>query len=136
VLTWNYPLDIMFRSSNVHGWPQVVIGVYGLTVWGGDVIRGYGCTHVPTIPGRYTRYIQLYTPISSSICQRITAWITNNPPEFFDSKFIAQGKGREGPPNERERSSNSGRLNSNSGSFRRILFSVPSQSLAFAATVA
>lgn len=95
VLTWNYPIDIMFRSSNVHGWPQVVIGVYGLTVWGGDVIRGYGCTHVPTTPGRHTKYIQLYTPISSSLCQRFTAWLTNNPPEFFDSKFISQGRGRE-----------------------------------------
>ena len=85
----------MFRSSNVHGWPQIVLGVYGLTAFGGDVVRGYGCTHVPTQVGRYTRYIQLYTPVSSSLCQRLSAWITNNPPEFFDSKFIAQGKGRE-----------------------------------------
>lgn len=96
VLVWNYPLDIMFRSSNVYGWPQLVLGVYGLTMWGSDVIRGYGCTHIPTVPGRYTRYVSLYTPVSSSLCQRITAWLTNNPPEFFDSKFIAQGKGREG----------------------------------------
>ena len=94
-LVWNYPLDVMFRSSNVHGWPQVVLGVYGLTAFGGDVVRGYGCVHVPTHPGRYTRYVQLYTPVSSSLCQRLTAWVTNNPPEFFDSKFIAQGKGRE-----------------------------------------
>lgn len=94
-LTWNYPLDIMFRSSNVHGWPQVVLGVYGLTAFGGDVVRGYAATHVPTTPGRHTRYVQLYTPVSSSWCQRLTAWLTNNPPEFFDSKFVAQGKGRE-----------------------------------------
>lgn len=94
-LTWNYPLDIMFRSSNVHGWPQLVLGVYGLTAFGGDVVRGYAFTHVPTTPGRHTRYVQLYTPVSSSWCQRLTAWITNNPPEFFDSKFVAQGKGRE-----------------------------------------
>jgi hypothetical protein len=85
----------MFRSSNVHGWPQIVLGVYGLTMFGGDVVRGYGCTHVPTLPGRYTKYVQLYTPVSSSCLQRVTAWVMNNPPEFFDSKFIAQGKGRE-----------------------------------------
>jgi B9 domain-containing protein 1 len=94
-LTWNYPLDIMFRSCNVHGWPQLVLGVYGLTTMGGDVVRGYAATHVPTTPGRHTRYVQLYTPVSSSCCQRLTAWLTNNPPEFFDSKFVAQGKGRE-----------------------------------------
>lgn len=61
VFIWNYPLDITFRSSNVHGWPQIVIGVYGLTMFGKDVIRGYGCTHVPTTPGNnyYTSTIIL-----------------------------------------------------------------------------
>jgi len=93
--TWSYPIDALFRSTNVHGWPQLVLGVYGLTVWGGDVVRGYGCTHIPTQPGTHTRYIPLYTPVSSSLCQRLTAWLTNNPPEFFDARFIAQGKGRE-----------------------------------------
>jgi hypothetical protein len=85
----------MFRSSNVHGWPQLVVGVYGLTMMGGDVVRGYASVHVPTTPGRHTRYVQLYTPVSSSCCQRLTAWLTHNPPEFFDSKFVAQGRGRE-----------------------------------------
>lgn len=95
VFTWNYPIEVMFRSTNVHGWPQIVISVYGLTMFGGDVIRGYGCTHLPTTPGRHVKYVPLYVPLSSSLCQRLTAWITGNPPEFFDSKFIAQGKGRE-----------------------------------------
>jgi hypothetical protein len=87
---------MIFRSTNIFGWPQIVIGIYGLTMFGSDVIRGYGCCYLPTTPGRHIRYIHLYTPMSSSLCQRITAWIMNNPPEFFDSKFISQGKGREG----------------------------------------
>jgi B9 domain-containing protein 1 len=67
----------------------------GITAFGNDVIRGYGCTHVPLTPGRHVRYLHLYSPVSSSLWQRFTSWVTNNPPEFFDSKFIAQGKGRE-----------------------------------------
>jgi len=50
---WNYPIDITFRSTNVHGWPQIVLSVYGLTAFGQDVVRGYGWAHVPTTPGRY-----------------------------------------------------------------------------------
>lgn len=44
----------------------------------------------------HVRYVHLYTPRSSSLWQQFTSWLTGNPPEFFDSKFIAQGKGREG----------------------------------------
>lgn len=95
VYTWNYPLDITFRTTNVHGWPQLVLSVYGINLMGKDVIRGYGCTHVPVTPGRHVRYVRLYTPVSSSWCQQLVAWLTGNPAEFFDAKFVAQGHGRE-----------------------------------------
>eukprot|EP01006_Ploeotia_vitrea_P026784 TRINITY_DN59729_c2_g1_i1.p2 TRINITY_DN59729_c2_g1~~TRINITY_DN59729_c2_g1_i1.p2 ORF type:complete len:167 (-),score=80.75 TRINITY_DN59729_c2_g1_i1:58-558(-) len=93
--TWNYPIDITFRSTNVHGWPQLVISCYGINMLGKDVIRGYGAVHLPTTPGRHTRYIRLYRPRSSSMCQRLRAWITATPPEFLDSKFFAYSDGRE-----------------------------------------
>ena len=95
VLVWNYPLDVTFRSSNVFGWPQLVIGVYGVSNMGQDIIQGYASVHLPLQSGRFTRYLPLFTPLSSSIWQRISAFLTNSPPEFFDSKFVAQGKGRE-----------------------------------------
>jgi hypothetical protein len=37
----------------------------------------------------------MYAPVSSSLCQQFTAWLTCTPPEFFETNFIAQGKGRE-----------------------------------------
>lgn len=92
---WNYPVDITFRSTNVHGWPQIVISVYGINALGKDIIRGYGCIHLPVVPGQHDVFVRLYVPASSSWCQRFTSWITGNPPEFFDAKFISQGKGRE-----------------------------------------
>lgn len=91
--TWNYPLDITFRSTNAFGWPQVVLTVYSINAAGKDVVRGYGCVHIPTTPGRHVRYVRLYSPVSSSMCQRIMSWIMGNPPEFFNAKFVAQGKG-------------------------------------------
>mmetsp|Transcript_35975 Transcript_35975/g.70711 ORF Transcript_35975/g.70711 Transcript_35975/m.70711 type:complete len:264 (-) Transcript_35975:307-1098(-) len=95
VFVWNYPIDLTFRSTNVHGWPQIVLSVYGINMSGKDVIKGYGWVHVPLIPGRYTQYCRLYAPKSSSWCAQLIAWLTGNPPEFFDAKFVAQGKGRE-----------------------------------------
>ena len=38
--------------SNVYVGPQLVVSVYGYDVFGRDVPRGYGVTHVPITPGR------------------------------------------------------------------------------------
>jgi B9 domain-containing protein 1 len=51
-LVWNLPLDITFKSTNAFGWPQIVISVFGLDAFGRDVIKGYGCIHLPTAAGR------------------------------------------------------------------------------------
>lgn len=32
--------------------PQIVISVYGPDVFGNDVVRGYGATHIPITPGQ------------------------------------------------------------------------------------
>lgn len=95
VFLWNYPVDVTFRSSNPYGWPQLVVSVYALNAFGRDVICGYGFVHVPTTPGRHERYVQLYRPRSSSLCNRIVTWLVGSPPEFFDSDFVAQGRGRD-----------------------------------------
>jgi hypothetical protein len=95
--TWNFPIDVSFRSTNVHGWPQLAISVYGINLLGRDVIQGYGCVHLPTTPGRcgphavgcmewpwvddgracahrHERIVRLFTPMSSSFFQQFTAW--------------------------------------------------------------
>jgi hypothetical protein len=28
-MVWNFPIDLTFKSTNVYGWPQLVIGVHG-----------------------------------------------------------------------------------------------------------
>ena len=51
-LVWNLPLDVTFKSTNAFGWPQLVVSVFGLDAFGRDVVKGYGCTHLPTAAGR------------------------------------------------------------------------------------
>lgn len=38
---WNLPIELTMSSSNVHGWPQLAVSVYGLNFFGLDVVRGY-----------------------------------------------------------------------------------------------
>lgn len=53
MLVWNFPLDVTYKSTNAYGWPQLVVSVYGLDYMGRDVIKGYGCMHLPTCAGRW-----------------------------------------------------------------------------------
>ena len=52
-LVWNFPLSITLKSSSPHGWPQLVVAVYGPDLLGNDVVRGYGALHAPLAPGRH-----------------------------------------------------------------------------------
>lgn len=50
---WNFPIDIAFKSTNVFGWPTLILSVYGFDFMGRDVVRGYGSLILPTISGTY-----------------------------------------------------------------------------------
>jgi len=95
LVVWNFPIDISFTSTNAHGWPRMVLSVYGLDMLGRDVVHGYGQLHIPTQPGVYTRYVRMFKPVSLSWVQQITAWMFGNQAEFYDSKFVGQGKNRD-----------------------------------------
>ena len=93
---WNFPLDITYKSTNAFGWPQLIVSVYGLDAFGRDVIKGYGCMHLPTCSGRFDLKLRLFKPKSASLMQSFTAWMTGMPAEFSDPKFPSYGEGREG----------------------------------------
>ncbi|XP_074648203.1 B9 domain-containing protein 1-like [Tubulanus polymorphus] len=92
---FNFPIDITFKSTNPSGWPQIVVYSYGIDIFGNDVVRGYGATHIPVTPGRHKRKIAMFVPESSSKLQKLTGWMLGRRPEFVDPRVIAQGEGRE-----------------------------------------
>ncbi|KAK1943484.1 B9 domain-containing protein 1 [Phytophthora citrophthora] len=91
----NFPIDVSFKSTNPFGWPRLVLSLYGLDAFGRDVVRGYGTVAFPITPGCSVREVPLFRPMSSSLVQQFVAWLTGSPPEYFDSKFIAQSDSRE-----------------------------------------
>lgn len=64
-------------------------------LFGRYVIRGYGSVLIPTVPGKYTRYVRTFAPVSSTYLQGFLGWMTGQLPEFYDSRFVASNEGRE-----------------------------------------
>lgn len=95
LLVWNFPIDVTYKSTNAFGWPQLVVSVYGLDTFGRDVVRGYGCIHIPACAGRYSLKLRLYRPRSASYFQQFVSWMSGTPAEFSDPRFPSYGEGRE-----------------------------------------
>jgi B9 domain-containing protein 1 len=95
VVVLNFPLEIVYKSVNIFGWPQIVVSVYGPDFLGRDIVRGYGSFHVPTVPGRYSSTVPMFTPLPLSLMDRVATTLTGQVTEFYDSKFISRGTGRE-----------------------------------------
>ncbi|TWW69632.1 B9 domain-containing protein 1 [Takifugu rubripes] len=94
-LIWNFPLETTFKSTNPSGWPQLVLSVYGPDVFGNDVVRGYGATHIPITPGQHTRSVPMFVPEPTWRLQKFTSWLLGRRPEYTDPKVVAHGEGRE-----------------------------------------
>jgi B9 domain-containing protein 1 len=92
---WNFPIDITFKSTNVHGWPRIAITVYGADYLGRDIVRGYSSCLVPLSAGNHVLNCEMYTPLATSSYNQTMSWLLGNPPEFYDTKFVCQGEGRE-----------------------------------------
>lgn len=80
-VVWNFPIDISFKSTNIHGWPRIALSVYGIDYFGRDVVRGYGSTVIPLQPGVHNIEIDMFKPVSSSTINEFTSWLLGNPPE-------------------------------------------------------
>ena len=72
---WNFPIDVTFRSTGAHGWPQIILSVYGNDLFGrSDMIIGYGAVHLPLVPGRHELYVRTFRPLASSLFGRFQSW--------------------------------------------------------------
>ena len=84
-VTWNFPIDVTFKATNVHGWPRICISIYGIDYLGRDVVRGYGSALIPLCPGQHVVEMETYTPLATSSFNTVIAWLLGNPPEVLSS---------------------------------------------------
>ncbi|CAG9330564.1 unnamed protein product [Blepharisma stoltei] len=95
-LVWNFPFNLGFRSTNLKGWPQLIITCIGGDFLGREVIKGYGNGHIPTQPGRHERTLYMYRPKSSSILVNFIGALKGKLAELIDPpSTLGMADGRE-----------------------------------------
>ncbi|XP_059475913.1 B9 domain-containing protein 1-like isoform X2 [Neocloeon triangulifer] len=92
---WNLPVELTLKSTNISGWPKIVVSVYGTDTFGNDVVRGYAWSFVPLESTSCTISMPAFVPASSSRLQEMTAWFTGRRPEFLNPATVAHGESRE-----------------------------------------
>ena len=92
--------EISYRTTDPFGWPQLVLNCFTIDSNGNEIIKGYGCVHVPTSTGRHKRKINIFRATENeSFCGKLFGYNgssnddKNN--DVSDPKVIASGKERE-----------------------------------------
>ena len=65
-IVWDLPFEISFESTNLTGWPQLVIALYGTDFLGRSFVRGYGNMHLPSQSGNFKRKMHIFKPLPQS----------------------------------------------------------------------
>ena len=94
VCVWNYPIDAVFKSPRPFGWPQVIVSVYGVNLFGNETVVGYGAFHLPTSSGHTAFNVPLFSRAPSTT-EKFVSWFTGHMPEAISFNFIAGGDSRE-----------------------------------------
>eukprot|EP00929_Paragymnodinium_shiwhaense_P055132 TRINITY_DN27652_c0_g1_i6.p1 TRINITY_DN27652_c0_g1~~TRINITY_DN27652_c0_g1_i6.p1 ORF type:complete len:315 (-),score=28.43 TRINITY_DN27652_c0_g1_i6:129-1073(-) len=94
-VVWNFPLGLVLKSTSPFGWPRIVVTVYGTDMCNRRIVKGYGSIHLPCQPGRHSRVIRLYCPLSSSPLTRMLGSLFGNRAQLIDPRIVAGTEGRE-----------------------------------------
>ncbi|XP_068632150.1 B9 domain-containing protein 1 [Battus philenor] len=91
-VVFNLPLEMVFSSTNVHGWPRLIITVKAHNAIGGESLRGYAVVLLPPTSGERELSAPLVRPRPATVLGEWLAWLTGRYPELADPKMLANGK--------------------------------------------
>ncbi|XP_063533576.1 B9 domain-containing protein 1 [Cydia strobilella] len=91
-VVFNMPLEMVFSSTNVSGWPQLVITVRAQNTIGGDTLRGYALVPLPATAGARACVAPLLRPLAATMLGEWLAWLTGRHPELAEPRMLASGK--------------------------------------------
>lgn len=94
ICVFGQPINVSFKGNKPHGWPQILVEIYGHNTLGNDVVIGNGAVHIPTRDGRYDLEVPLFVPASASLMQTIIGLFTGVSPTYINPEFIAGGADR------------------------------------------
>ncbi|XP_005191570.1 B9 domain-containing protein 1 [Musca domestica] len=89
-IVFNMPIELTYRSTNVFGWPQIIVCLYGKTRWGIETSLGYSRLHVPMFGSESNQRIKapILKPLCSNTLAELTSWVTGRNPELKDPKIL------------------------------------------------
>ena len=92
--------EISYRSTDPFGWPQLVLNCFTIDSNGNEIVKGYGCVHVPTSTGRHKRKIHIFRATeNSNFWEKFFGCNFNNGndknDDKTDPKVISSGQERE-----------------------------------------
>ena len=102
----NMPIDAIFSTSNLHGFPRIIISIFGVngmqTALLGrpeSVPIGHGSCLLPVCIGESIKVAELYRPISSktgvlATISSLINFLNHDIPDYFDSRFVGQSTSR------------------------------------------
>ncbi|XP_055602494.1 B9 domain-containing protein 1 [Uranotaenia lowii] len=90
-VVFNMPLEFTLKSTNPHGWPQIVFSLYGNNFWNVETNRGYARVHCPLSGSKRVMQAPLFVPKFSNVWSAAMSWITGVNPEMRDPKTLADG---------------------------------------------
>ncbi|KAL0207519.1 hypothetical protein P9112_012147 [Eukaryota sp. TZLM1-RC] len=93
--TWSLPLNLTLSSSNIHGWPRLVLTIYAKDWLGRDVVMGYGSVIVPLKHGPSFIQCPIYRPEATSMLEGLICWASGSLPHFADPLLPAKNDHRD-----------------------------------------
>ncbi|XP_055626326.1 B9 domain-containing protein 1 [Toxorhynchites rutilus septentrionalis] len=96
LVVFNMPIEFTMKSTNPHGWPQIVFCLYGNNFWNVETNRGYARIHCPLSGLRRTIRAPLFVPKFTNIWSAAMSWITGINPEMREPKILADGSKHKG----------------------------------------
>ncbi|KAJ2939175.1 hypothetical protein O0L34_g8487 [Tuta absoluta] len=91
-VVFNMPLEMTFGSTNVSGWPQLILTIRAQNTISGDSLRGYALVLLPPTSGSRDVTASLVRPQAATLLGEWLAWLTGRHPELADPKMLASGK--------------------------------------------
>lgn len=91
-VVFNMPVEMTFCSTNVFGWPQIILTVRAVNAISGDTLRGYAVFLMPPTAGTRVVTAPLMRPRAATVLGEWVAWITGRHPELADVRMLADGK--------------------------------------------
>ncbi|XP_045448659.1 B9 domain-containing protein 1 [Melitaea cinxia] len=89
---FNMPVEMVLGSTNVFGWPQIVVTVRAQNFFSGDTLRGYALFFLPPVSGTHELTAPLMRPRSATALGEWIAWLTGRTPELAEPRMLASGK--------------------------------------------